>query len=249
MSGHSKWATIKRQKGVADVKRGQVFTKIAKAIILAVRSGGGIGDPEQNFKLRLAVEKARSMNMPKDNIERAIEKGRGKADLGEEMQETVYEGFGIGGVSLIVEAATDNKIRTTSEVKSIFDKNGGNVGVPGAVAYQFQQKGLIAAKKEEKTVDEIFLIAADCGAEDIEDSGDSVLIYTKPEELAVVKDSLSRAGITITEAELTRRAVVTVPIHDKETADRLLAFIDKLENHDDVQKVYANFDIPEIFIQ
>lgn len=245
MSGHSKWTQIKRQKGVTDIKRGQAFTKLANAITIAVREGGGITDPNQNFRLRLTIEKARTINMPKDNIERAIERGRGKGGMGEGFSEVVYEGFGPGGVALIVEAATDNKLRTTSEVKNLFDKNNANLGIPGAVSYMFQKKGLVTVSKDGKTLDDIFLIAADVGAEDVEDAADAVIIYTKFEDLMKVKDQLSKNGLKVLEAELTRKPVTTVSITDREAAQKTLSFIEKLESLDDVQKVYSNFDIPD----
>ncbi|MEK7571319.1 MAG: YebC/PmpR family DNA-binding transcriptional regulator [Patescibacteria group bacterium] len=243
MSGHSKWATIKRAKGANDAKRGQLFTKLSKAITIAVRQGGGVTDPAANFRLRLAAESARAANMPKENIERAI--ARAGAKDGSFLEEGVYEGFGPGGFSVIVEALTDNKQRTTPEVKNIFDKGGGSLGAQGSVAYQFEKKGVITVAKEGKSVDDIFLIAADNEAEDIEDAGDEVLIFTNPEALGKVRDALSTNGLTIKGAELTFRPVVVFSIIDKATADKALAFLDKLESHDDVQKVYANFDIPD----
>lgn len=242
MSGHSKWSQIKRQKGVADVKKGHAFTKIGLAITIAVKAGGGVTDPNQNFRLRLEVEKARAANMPKDNIERAIERGSGKGDKGE-LAEVVYEGFAPHGISVIVEAVTDNKQRTTPEVKSLFEKNGGTLGVPGAVAYQFQQMGLIIATKDGKSFDDIFLIAIDGGVVDVEEVGDEVFLYTDPAELAKVKDAL-KDSLHITSAELIRKPHNTVMIAEKEVADKVMQFIERLENHDDVQKVYANFDIP-----
>lgn len=244
MSGHSKWAQIKRQKGAADIKRGQAFTKLANAIIIAVRQGGGIGDPEQNFKLRLAIEKAREINMPKENIERAIEKGVGRGEKGDGLEEVVYEGFGPAGTAVIVEAVTDNKQRTTPEVKNIMEKNGGTLATPGSVSYQFQTKGLITVKKNGNTVDDIFLLSADAGAEDVEEAGDEVFIYTKPEELAKVRDVLS-TRLSIVSAELFRKPAATVAIFDKESAGRIIRFVERLEQLDDVQKVYANFDIPD----
>lgn len=247
MSGHSKWSQIKRQKGVADIKRGQAFTKFANAITIAVRDSGGIGDIEKNFKLRLIVEKARAINMPKENIERAIERGQGKGKGGN-LEDVVYEGFGPQGVAVIVEATSDNKLRTNGEVKNIFDKNGGNLGNPGTVSYQFQKKGQITVTKGEKTVDDIFMIAADSGAEDIEEAGDEVIIYTKPEELAKVRESL-KGQLNATDAELTRKPTVTVSIDNKEGASKILSFIEKLEALDDIQKVYANFDIPDSIIK
>lgn len=243
MSGHSKWAQIKRQKGVADIKKGQVFTKLANAITIAVRDSGGIGDPEKNFKLRLIIEKSRAVNMPKENIERAIEKGQGKGK-GEELAEVVYEGFGPQGVSIIVEATTDNKLRTNSEVKNVLDKNGGHLGSQGSVSYQFEKKGQITVNKNGKTLDEIFFQAADAGAEDVEEIGDQVLIYTKPEELSMVKQKLT-GQLSVTDAEITRKPFVVVSISDKSAAQKILSLMEKLEALDDVQKVYANFDIPD----
>lgn len=248
MSGHSKWAQIKRQKGVADIKRGQIFTKISNAITIAVRQSGGVADPEQNFKLRLAVEKARSLNMPKENIQRAIEKALGKGEKGEGLQEAVYEGFAPCGVAVIVEVVTDNKQRTASEIKNIFDKNGGILATPGAVSYQFKQKGQIIVKKDSKTVDDIFLLAADSGAEDVEEAGDEVLVYTKPEDLTRARAILEQEGLTISDAELTRKSIVTVGIENSSDAQKVLSFTEKLEELDDVQKVFANFDIPEQFL-
>lgn len=252
MSGHSKWKQIKRQKGVTDKKKGQAFTKIAKAITIAVRQGGGIGDPAQNFRLRLAVEQARAINTPKENIERAIEKGMGKSDGGG-LEETVYEGFAPEGIALIIEAATDNKQRTTPEVKSILEKNGGSLATPGAVSYQFEQKGLITVKKDSPpaggSLDDIFLLAADAGAEDIEEAGEEVLIYTRPDQLSLVKDMLVENNLTVKEIEITRKPKITIPITNKESAHKILALVEKLEDLEDVQKVYANFDIPDQFLE
>lgn len=244
MSGHSKWSQIKRQKGVTDQKKGHAFTKLAAAITITVRQAGGICDPNQNFKLRLAIEKARAMNMPKDNIERAIERGKG-GDKGEGFEEVVYEGFAPGGVAVIVEAATDKKARTTGDIKNIFDKNGASMGVLGTVAYQFQSKGAITVKKDGRSIDDIFLLAADAGAEDVEETGEEVLVYTKPDAVAKVKDSLVRQGLHVSEFELTRKPITTVRIEEKEVAQKVLSFLEKLENLDDVQKVYANAVILE----
>ncbi len=236
MSGHSKWKTIKRQKGAADQKRGQTFTKLAIAITLAVKQGGGVDD---------AIEKARSANMPKENIERAIEKGMGKGGSGEELQEVVYEGFGPGGEAVIVEAATDNKLRTTGEIKNFFEKAGGTFGQPGAVSYQFENKGCIAVSLGSKSVDDIFLIAADAGADDVEQVGDGVFVYTSPVLLAKVKDVLSANNVTVLEAELIRKPIMTVLIDDQQKAEKIIEFINKLEDMDDVQKVYTNVDISD----
>jgi len=240
MSGHSKWATIKRQKGKTDAKRGIAFTKLSNAITLAVKAGGGIGDPNQNFKLRLSIETARNANMPKENIERAIARAAGKQ--AEDMQEVVYEGFGPGGVGIIVEAATDNKNRTSSEVKNVFDKNGGNMVQPGAVSYQFKQMGQLILDKNGKSLDDIFLIAADSGAEDVEEQDDEIFVYTKTSDLAKVKDSLSKEGITVKEMELIRKPTVFVTL-DEEAFNKVTNILEKLEELDDVQKTYSNFDI------
>lgn len=238
MSGHSKWATIKRQKGANDAKRGAVFTKLSKAITIAVQQGGGIGDPNQNFKLRLAVDAARSANMPKDNIQRAIDRAAGKQ--GEALEEVVYEGFSPGGAAIIVEAATDNKNRTTGEVQNVFNKNGGNMGQIGSVAYQFSQMGQIIVNKDGKTADDIFLDAADAGAEDIEEVGENeVFVYTQPAMLGKVRDGLQGKGYTIVEMEIIRKPNIPADLSDDD-AQRVMDFIEKLEDLDDVQKVYTN---------
>ena len=238
MSGHSKWATIKRQKGANDAKRGVLFTRLSNAITIAVRQGGGIGNPEQNFKLRLAIDAARNANMPKDNIERAIDRASGKQ--GGVMDEVVYEGFGPGGIALMVEAATDNKNRTTSEVKNIFDKTGGTMGQMGSVSYLFQSVGLIILRKNEKTLDDIFLEAVEAGATDIEESDEEVAVYTEPSDLGKVRDVLSEKGYTILETELIRKPINTVEITDEQLLQKVLSFLDKIEELGDVQKVYSN---------
>lgn len=247
MSGHSKWATIKRQKGANDAKRGQLFTKLSKAITIAVRQGGGSPDPDSNFRLRLAIEAARAANMPKDNIERAIQRASGKQET--ILEEAVYEGFGPGGFSVVVEAFTDNKLRTVSEVKNVFNKNGGSMGAQGSVMYQFEKNGVITVTKEGKSMDDIFLVAADNGVDDIEEAGDEVLLYTKPEEVTKIKDLLSQNSLKVKTFELIFRPVVINAVTDKDSAEKALSFIDKLESLDDVQKVYANFDIPDELIE
>src|SRR6185369_11568152 len=247
MSGHSKWSTIKRQKGANDIKRGQLFTKLSKVITIAVREGGGVVDPESNFRLRLAVEAARAANMPKENIERAIARASGKQETN--LEEAMYEGFGPGGFSLIVETLSDNKQRTVSEVKNIFDKNGGTMGHQGSVQYQFEKKGMITVAKNGKTLDDIFLIAADHQAEDVEEIDDEVLVYTSPSDLARVRNALIEQGISVKTAELMWKPIVIKSIAEKEEAEKALAFLEKLEDLDDVQKVYANFDIPDEVMQ
>jgi YebC/PmpR family DNA-binding regulatory protein len=238
MSGHSKWAQIKRQKGANDAKRGLQFTKLSNAITLAVRQGGGIGDPAQNFRLRLAIEAARASNMPKDNIERAIERATSKTAGA--MEEVVYEGFGPGGIALIVEAATDNKNRTVSEVKNLLEKNGGTMGQMGTVAYQFKQNGILMVAKDANVhVDDVLLAAADMGAEDVEDTQDVIVVTTAPSDLAKVREGLVQAGYTVTDAQIVRTPTLPVAV-DNVTAEKVLALMEKLEELDDVQNVFSN---------
>ncbi len=243
MSGHSKWATIKRAKGANDAKRGQLFTKLSKAITIAIRQGGGTADPAMNFKLRLAVDAARAANMPKDNIDRAIQRASGAQ--AEQLDEVMYEGFGPGGFSVVVEGLTNNKVRTVAEVKSIFNKAGGSMGAQGSVMYQFEKKAIITVEKGDKTLDDIFLIAADHGADDIEDADKEVILYTQPDDLAKVRDAIASEGLNIVGAEFTFRPIVINNITNKEDAEKALSFVEKLEDNEDVQKVYANFDIPD----
>lgn len=241
MSGHSKWSQIKRQKGAADVKRGATFTKIASAITVAVREGGG-GDPVSNFKLRLMVDGARALNMPKDNIQRAIDRGLGKGLEGA-LDSVTYEGYGPGKVALIIEAVTDNKNRTTPEVKSTLEKSGGSFVVPGTVSWMFSDCGLITVSKGGKGFDDLFEAAVDAGADDVEDSDDAVEVYTKPNELDKVKAALGEKGLEIQNAQLAKRATTTVDIADRETQEKIFAVLEKLEDLDDVQKVWSNFEI------
>lgn len=248
MSGHSKWAQIKRQKGVTDIKRGQAFTKLANAITIAVRQGGGVSDPSSNFKLRLIIDKAREVNMPKENIKRAIDRGLGIGGKGA-LDEVLYEGFGPSGIALIIEATTDNRQRTTSEIKNILEKAGGTLGSPGSTVYLFKQMGVLTVEKQDKSLDEIFLLSADLGAEDIEEAGEMVLIYTQPVNLMSIKQKLeSEHGFKVMSAELTYKPVTTVSIMDGGKAKSILNIIEKLEGITDVQNVYANFDIPEEFL-
>lgn len=244
MSGHSKWATIHRQKEVSDQKRGAVFTKIANAIIIAVRDSGGITEPEGNFKLRLAIEKARSVNMPKDNIQRAIDRAVGKADSGQ-MEQITYEGYGPNGVGFLVETTTDNRQRTIQEIKNIFDRAGGSIASPGAVSYNFEKMGLlsvpIAGNREEA-----ILKIIDLGAEDVEDLGNGVLgVYTMPEKLIFVKDNLVQSGFNPSSVELIEKPVNLIQVTDEKICQQLISLVEKLESLDDVQRVYTNFDISE----
>lgn len=238
MSGHSKWSTIKRQKSAQDAKRGVTFTKLSNAITIAVKQGGGIADPDQNFRLRLAVDAARNANMPKENMERAIKRALGKD--ASTFEEVIYEGFAPFGVSVIVEAATDNPTRTTAEVKSIFNKSGASFGQPGSVSYQFKQMGRIIAESSGKTFDEIFAIAVDAGADDIEEAGEEVFIYTAANTLAQVKRAVESMGLIVKEAEIIREPVITINITDSDQLSKIENFISSLEKLDDVQKVYTN---------
>jgi YebC/PmpR family DNA-binding regulatory protein len=243
MSGHSKWSTIKRQKGVTDAKRGALFTKVAREISVAARQGGG--DPDANYRLRLAVEKARSVNMPSDNIKRTIDKAVGGGEA-EQYEEIVYEGYGPGGVAVLVEAATDNRNRTAAEVRSIFTKAGGQLAGSGAVAWQFEPRGLIAVARDAAVdVDEVALAAIDAGAEDVDtDDPESIEIYTSPADLERVCKALDGAGVAVDSAENTMVAKQTVEL-DSARARQALRLVELLEDLEDVQRVTANFDIPE----
>lgn len=238
MSGHSKWKTIKHQKGTADIKRGQMFTKLANAITIAVRQGGGTTDPNSNPRLRLAIDAARAQNMPKDNIQRAIERGSGKGD-GEELQEALYEGFAPYGINVIVEVATDNPQRTSSEIKNLFQKNGGSFGQPGSSSYLFKKMGEIFVKKNGKTFDEIFSAALESGAEDIED-GEEVIVYTETSDLSRIKDELLAKGLEISQAKYTLKPITKISVPNKEDYGKVIAFLSSLEELDDVQEVYSN---------
>lgn len=240
MSGHSKWATIKRKKGAADAKRGQLFSKLSRAIIVAAKEGGA--DPASNATLANAIQKARDASMPKDNIERAIQRGAGSGD-GDNYEAVLYEGYGPAGVAIICNILTDNRNRAASDVRFIFTKNGGSLGTPGSVAWQFDRKGIIVV---EAGVDEDTLmeVALDAGAEDIAQDGEQWQITTDPTDLMGVRGALDEAGIAYASAELSMVPKTTVQPEEKE-ARQLLRLIDALEENDDVQDVYANFDISE----
>lgn len=243
MSGHSKWSQIKRQKGVADVKRGATFTKLANAITIATKEGGG-GDPISNFKLRLTMDQARAVNMPKDNIQRAIDRGLGKGDAGS-LETVSYEGYAPGKVAIIIEAATDNKNRTTPEIKSILEKSGGTFAAQGAVSWMFSDMGEITIPLGGKSFDELFELAVEAGAQDVEDAGDAVNVYTKPNELEVVKKVFEEKGLSIESAQLSKRPTTLARVEDAVTAKKAMDTISKIEDMDDVQKVWSNLDIPE----
>ena len=242
MSGHSKWSSIKHKKGAADAKRGKLFSKLARAIIVAAREGGA--DPANNLALQNAIEKARSYSMPKDNIERAIARGSGAGADSEAFEQITYEGYGPNGVAVIVEALTDNRNRTASDVRHVFTKNEGNLGTSGAVAWLFERKGVILVPGSEGEED-VMLVAADAGADDVALEGSSYEVTTAPEALAAVRSALEDAGIAVDSAELTMLPRTTIGVEDEAAARKLLRLMDALEENDDVQDVYANFDIPE----
>ncbi len=241
MSGHSKWSTIKRQKGANDAKRGALFTKVAREIAVAARAGGG--DPDANYRLRLAMDKARSINMPADNIKRAIERATSSAE-GEQYEEIVYEGYGSGGVAILVEAATDNRNRTAAEVRSIFSKAGGQLAGTGAVAWQFEPRGLITVAREGIDPDEVALAAIDAGAVDVDVESDPIEIYTEPHDLEAVRKALDGAGVAVDEAEAAMLAKQTVVL-DAEHVRKTMRLVELLEDIEDVQRVTTNVDIPE----
>lgn len=257
MSGHSKWSTIKRQKGVADIKRGQTFTKLANVITIAAKLGGS-GDPNSNPRLRTALEDARSVNMPKDNIQRAIDRGLGKLP-GQTIEEVLYEGFGPGKVAFLVEGMTDNKLRTNAEVRNLFERSGGTMGAQGSAAYMFDKKGEIRVKgKGVGDSEQEMLELIDCGAEDVEDYMEpfdpaqghgmeqKYLVYTEPTAVNEVNTKITQSGFEIESSELTFKPNMSVEINDKEMAEKVVNLCEKLEDHDDIQKVYANMDIPDL---
>src|ERR687894_837654 len=239
MSGHSKWSSIKHKKGAADAKRGQLFTKLARAIQVAAREGGG--DPDGNAALANAVQKAKDARMPKDNIERAIAKGTGADSDAEAIEEVVYEGYGPGGVAVLVEALTDNRNRTSSEIRHAFTKHGGNLGEPGSVAWTFEKKGELVVDGSRYSEDEL-LAAIDAGAEDVAIDGDVWEIVTGPAEVNAVREALAAEGVEIESAELVQRPTTRTPV-DENRVGALMRLIEALEEHDDVQAVHANFDV------
>ncbi len=238
MSGHSKWHSIKHKKGAADAKRGKIFTKLGNEIALAARDGG---DPDTNFRLRLAIQKAKQNNMPAANIERSIARGAGTAG-GAQLEELVYEGYGTNGVAVMVNALTDNRNRTAAEVKSTFSKFGGNLGSTGSVAYMFDKKGVILCKPEADK-NELSLAAIEAGAADIDDSGDQLVVYTAPAELERVRDVLGEDNVDSADVELVPNQ--TVHIEDEGKAASIMKLVGALDDLDDVSSVTANFDIPD----
>jgi YebC/PmpR family DNA-binding regulatory protein len=241
MSGHSKWATIKRKKAVTDSRRGKVFTQIIKEITIAAKSGGG--DPTGNPRLRLAIDKAKSSNMPADNIKRAIMKGTGELP-GVSYEDVTYEGYGPGGVALIIESVTDNKNRTVSEIRHLLERNGGKFGATGSVAWMFHKKGTIRTPKGAMSEDDMLSIVLDAGADDLRLDGDSFEITTSPEAFEAVKKAIEDKHITVEEAEIHKVPENTVKVEGPD-AEKVLKLMEALEEHDDTQHVYANFDIDE----
>jgi YebC/PmpR family DNA-binding regulatory protein len=241
MSGHSKWSTIKRKKAAEDAKRGRIFTRVAREITVAARQGGG--DPDTNPALRLAMDKARAANMPKDNVERAIKRGTGELEGGQ-LEEVCYEGYAPHGVALLVKCLTDNRNRTLSEVRRVFNRSGGNLAEAGAVAWMFDTKGYIAVTPDDMDTDDIFMMAVDAGADDVEIGSDLVEVYTEPSDLHWVRESLARQGLTIEDAELSQVPKTLMTLGEKETL-QLMNMIEHLEELDDVQQVYSNLDISE----
>ncbi|MFN8026349.1 MAG: YebC/PmpR family DNA-binding transcriptional regulator [Acidimicrobiia bacterium] len=242
MSGHSKWHSIKHAKGAADAARGKLFARLARQIEVAAREGGG--DIDGNPTLRTMVQKARDASMPKDNIERAIKRGTGELE-GVTYESIVYEGYATNGVAVYVETLTDNRNRTGAEVKNVFNRNGGSLAEPGAVAWQFERKGVIILDKAAAEEDDLMLVALDAGAEDIADQGDTWQVTTAATDLNAVRTALTEGGIEVKESELTMLPSATVEIDEASKAKSVLRVIDALEEHDDVQNVYANFDIPD----
>ena len=243
MSGHSKWSSIKHKKGAADAKRGQLFTKLTRALIVAAKDGGP--DPAANLALQNAIEKARAASMPKDNIERAIARGSGTGADAASYEHISYEGYGPGGVAVYVDVLTDNRNRTAGEVRHIFARHNGNLAESGAVAWLFERKGVVLVDRDSTDEDELTLAAADAGAEDVAGEGSSFEVTCAPEDLNAVREALETAGIAVSDAEVTMLPKTTVEIEDESVARKVLKLIDGLEENDDVQDVYANFDIPE----
>jgi YebC/PmpR family DNA-binding regulatory protein len=246
MSGHSKWASIKHKKAATDAKRGQLFTKLARAIAIAAREGGG--DPESNFTLAAAIEKAKSYSMPKDNIQRAIDRGTGAGGGDEQIERVVYEGYGPGGAAVLVDALTDNRNRTGADVRNIFDKSGGSLGEPGSVAWQFEKKGVVLVDAG-RYGEEDLLAAIDAGADDVAEDGDVLKVTTEPASLAAVRGALEQAGVEIESSDLAMEPNAVVEIAEEAEARALVRLMEALDDLDDVESVHANFDIPEALLE
>jgi len=242
MSGHSKWHNIRLRKGAQDAKRGNLFTKLAKEIIMAAKNGGG--NPDNNLRLRLSIQKARQYSMPADNIKRSIQRGTGEIE-GAAFEELTYEGYGPAGVAVIVEVATDNKNRTVGVIRNLFSRNGGRLGETGSVGYRFRPIGLIVIAKSAVDEDTLFGIALEAGAEDVRSDGENYEIVAQPEDFAAVRQALEEAKLPFVSADFTMEPTDTVHVEDKEDIEQLLRLIERLEEDDDVQNVYANFEMSE----
>jgi YebC/PmpR family DNA-binding regulatory protein len=250
MAGHSKWANIKHKKGKADALKGKVFTKLGRELIVAVKMGGG-PNPDANFRLKIAIQKAKAANMPNDNIQRAIQKAAGEQDANN-YEELVYEGYGPGGVAIMISILTDNRNRTAGDIRHIFAKNGGNMGETGCVSWMFKQKGVLTIEKETLSLseDDLLLLALDKGAEDVKtDDEDVIEIFTDPADFQSVKEGLEEEGIEFSSAEISMIPDTTVEVADPEQARLLVRLMDYLEEHDDVQNTYTNFDISEEILE
>jgi YebC/PmpR family DNA-binding regulatory protein len=246
MSGHSKWSSIKHRKAATDAKRGQLFTKLARAITVAAREGGG--DPEANYTLAAAIEKARGYSMPKDNIQRAIDRGTGAGGGSEQIERVAYEGYGPAGVAVLVDALTDNRNRTSAEVRHAFDKHGGSLGEPGSVAWQFEKRGVVLVDGERYSEDDL-IGAIDAGADDVAEDGDILKVTSDPSTLTAVRAALEDGGVEVQSAEVTMEPNAVVDVTEERDARQLMRLMDALDDHDDVESVHANFDIPEALLE
>ncbi len=242
MSGHSKWSQIKRQKGVADSRRGQVFTKLVREITLAARHGGV--NPDSNFRLRLAIQKAKDSSMPVENIDRALKRVAGGEDSAVQLVESTYEAYGPGGTAILMEVVTDNKNRTISEIRSVFTRHGANLGAGGSVSWLFEHMGVITLEAKGKSSDDIALYAIDAGAEDVKVEDSIIEVYTKPENLETVRKGIAEKGIEVSSAELSMVPKTTIAL-DPRTAEQALRLLDRLEELEDIQRVYTNADFPQ----
>lgn len=239
MAGHSHWNNIQRTKGVADAKRGKVFSKLSRYIMIAAKAGGG--DPDSNLKLRYAIDKARSVSMPKENIERAVKKGTGELE-GISFDEIAYEGYGAGGAAILIDITTDNRARTSGEIKKIFEKGGGKIGTPGTVAWLFERKGIVLIDATKTTEEQLMEVALEAGAEDIQRNGDNFEVTCDPSSYTAVQDAIAKAKIEVVSTELTQVAKTPVDA-DGETQQKVMKLMEMLDDHDDVQNVYTNLNI------
>lgn len=247
MSGHSKWHNIRLRKGKQDAVRSKLFTKVAREIIVAAKQGGG--NPEANLQLKLAIQKARSVSMPQDNIKRAIQRGTGESGEAANFEEITYEGYGPAGVAVMVKCLTDNRNRTVAELRNIFSKNGGNLGESGCVSWMFDSMGMVQIAADKADEDSVMAATVDAGAEDIRVEDDTIEVLCQPEDLPKVREAVTEAGIEYVSAELTMLPKTTVRIEDSKEASRVLRLMDALEDNDDVQQAYSNFDIPDEVLQ